>query len=131
VPFTASFIGNANILTGAVQSALRLAAGWQAEIRLGDGQLIRGTSEVDLAPGAAVEVAIRPEQMLPERQPVPNAIACRFLSETYLGGHFEQRVELCGRELRIRSAEPWGSELRGFSAPPDKVRVFPSSSPAS
>jgi ABC-type Fe3+/spermidine/putrescine transport system ATPase subunit len=57
--FVARFLGESNVLAGRVERV----EGGQVRLRLADGAIVAGTSETVFAPGAAVELMVRPEKI--------------------------------------------------------------------
>ncbi|SDE44939.1 ABC transporter ATP-binding protein [Rhodobacter capsulatus] len=85
--YVADFVGRANILPARV----RATTGARAEVELADGLRVEVTAPFAVPPGAAVEVAIRPEALRLALAPEPGvpAIAATVTHMTFFGEHIE------------------------------------------
>ena len=85
--YVADFVGRANILPARV----RATTGARAEVALADGLRVEVTAPFAVPPGAAVEVAIRPEALRLALAPEPGvpAIAATVTHMTFFGEHIE------------------------------------------
>ncbi|KQB12164.1 ABC transporter ATP-binding protein [Rhodobacter capsulatus] len=85
--YVADFVGRANILPARV----RATTGARAEVALADGLSVEVTAPFAVPPGAAVEVAIRPEALRLALAPEPGvpAIAATVTHMTFFGEHIE------------------------------------------
>jgi len=98
--FTANFIGESNFLQGTV--AAQEDGATLVEIA---GKPCRVAAEPAAEMGAAMPVFVRPERLrlVTADDAVANTIACRFVSELYLGESIIYTVELAdGQKLRVR-----------------------------
>jgi iron(III) transport system ATP-binding protein len=101
-PFIADFVGHSNILVGIPVRA----AGGAFAVRLADDQTLVLGAEPGGAPGARLQVAIRPEHVgLGTTAAGDNALRGRIVQRDFLGTRFEYVVEVGGATLRAVSAE--------------------------
>ncbi|HEY0123754.1 MAG TPA: ABC transporter ATP-binding protein [Rhizobium sp.] len=98
--FTANFIGESNFLQGRVTAH-------EEDTTLIDilGQSCRVAAEPTASAGASVAVFVRPERLrlVTAMDNIANAMACRLISQLYLGESIIYTVELAdGQKLKIR-----------------------------
>ncbi|WP_117192003.1 ABC transporter ATP-binding protein [Rhizobium terrae] len=102
-PFSASFIGSANLITGGSVSEV---FGGQAAIAFGDGQVLRGHAPLPVHPGSPALVAVRPQNIQPTEGADENRLLVRFGAANYLGDRFEQEAFLGECRLRLQTIRP-------------------------
>jgi ABC-type Fe3+/spermidine/putrescine transport system ATPase subunit len=126
--FVAGFIGQTNYLAGLVE---RLADG-VAEVRIGDGLIIRANQTVLCAAGQPVELAIRPEVIAIEkdsRAGLPVSRETNFASAlvertTFLGGLTIYHLRLSnGNELTASQTPNALGGRAGAPRPGDRVQL--------
>jgi ABC-type Fe3+/spermidine/putrescine transport system ATPase subunit len=126
----AEFVGTATFVDGSVVES---APGGLVVVKTGDGSMLHARPASPLSSGAAVRLAIRPENVVLSSEPPtgPNALPGTIVEQTYLGDHTESLVETLGTQLRVWhladidigakiywSAEP--QTIIGFPAPATK-----------
>ena len=96
--FVADFLGKANVLPGVVTAM----DGQIATIDLSAGQTIKVASPKPLPPGARVAVVVRPQRLVVGSATVPNGMAGRVVSTSYLGGSAVYEIDI-GQNTIIRA----------------------------
>jgi ABC-type Fe3+/spermidine/putrescine transport system ATPase subunit len=96
----AEFVGTATFVDGTV---VEVAPGGLVVVRTGDGSVLHARPASPLVAGAAVRLAIRPENVVLNSAPFsgPNALPGTIVEQTYLGDHTESLVETLGTQLRV------------------------------
>ena len=102
-PFIADFVGHSNILVGAPVRAADGSLG----VKLADDQTLALGAEPHGAPGAHLQVAIRPEHvgLATATSAGANVLRGRIVQRDFLGTRFEYVVEVGGATLRAISAD--------------------------
>ena len=115
--FVADFIGQANIIPGAVLSA----GGGTVSVSLAGVTVpVRAVKNASFAPGTAAAVVVRPENLLPSEG---EGIAGKVLTATFLGGRMEYEVALEGGGS-VLSFDPFIPGRRIFSEGEDILLSF-------
>jgi iron(III) transport system ATP-binding protein len=127
--FVADFIGSSTHLP----ATLEHDGGWV--VRINNGPSVRVSSVADAAPGLAVTVSLRPEQLRAQLQQSDGAlpfIRGRMVLASYLGPRTRITIEVEGAGERIEAEVPSGDPVAGLAqgetlllafAPAD-MRVF-------
>ncbi len=119
--FVADFIGDINLLAGTVENGA---------VRLACGVTLAGLDIAGLAPGAAVDLAIRPERIFLLRD-ASGAVAADLVHSAYLGTAVLHQLRLAdGAHVLIRETAgdgvkppPTGARL-SLNLPPSAIQVF-------
>lgn len=123
-PFSASFIGSANLLAGG--TVLQVLQS-EAVIAFPDGQTIRGSAPLPVEKGGPALVAVRPQNIRLMEVPNANRLSVRFGPANYLGDRFEQEAFLGESRLRLQTIQPapeghgiiWIARANTLIFPPD------------
>jgi iron(III) transport system ATP-binding protein len=108
-PFVADFIGTSSFLRGELKAVS--AEGTEATIRLGSGPTIRAALSRQIAPGAQVTVAVRPERLQLMRRAdgpggeVGTCLTARIASRSYFGARWQYQLEVDASVLKVETAE--------------------------
>ncbi|MFK3781203.1 ABC transporter ATP-binding protein [Agrobacterium sp. NPDC089420] len=124
-PFSASFIGSANLIAGGSVSEVSEK---EAVITFGDGQAIRGVAPLPLQSGSPAVVAVRPQNIRLAEVPDANRLLVHFGPANYLGDRFEQEAFLGECRLRLQAIRPapegqgniWIDRANALIFPPDE-----------
>ncbi|MGH8258454.1 MAG: TOBE domain-containing protein, partial [Steroidobacteraceae bacterium] len=124
--YVASFVGGSNLLDATVIER----HGEDVIVRLENGSVVTGFGNQALSSGDKAVVAIKPCDVLarPQSDVGPNVVDGQISSTTFLGGHIELCLSLCGsREFRVpipRDSEAAvGDRIRLFF-PPERVSIL-------
>ncbi|GAB4070837.1 ABC transporter ATP-binding protein [Ancylobacter sonchi] len=106
--FVGSFVGIANLLEGEVDAVDRAAGKVRIALDAGDRLWSRAPARwlADAAPGSRATVLLRPEDFRLEQPQVPDqetGIDVSFLSESFLGSHYELKLQAGATPLRVQS----------------------------
>ncbi|NIZ13023.1 ABC transporter ATP-binding protein [Phaeobacter sp. HF9A] len=102
--FVADFIGEANFIAGTIESR----DGAQHRVTL-DGATLSATGDVDVAPGTAVTLMIRPEHVQVSTEASANALPARLERTVFLGTDTHYY-------LRLHNGEPFIAREQNRSA---------------
>jgi putrescine transport system ATP-binding protein len=122
--FVADFVGNINLLEGVVESC----GGGEALVHCDEvGAKIRVRFERELAPGAPVCVALRPEKILISKEPPPGddrpTIPGVVFDLAYFGNHSLYRVRTAAGKIVEVSAQNRRREARRYLEWDDQVHL--------
>ncbi len=122
--FVADFVGNINLLEGVVEAC----AEGEAQVRCDEiGEPIRVRFEGELAPGARVCVALRPEKILISKEPPPGndrpTIPGVVFDLAYFGNLSLYRVRTAGGKIVEVSAQNRRREARRYLEWDDQVHL--------
>jgi putrescine transport system ATP-binding protein len=122
--FVADFVGNINLLEGVVEER----AGEEALVRCEElGAAIRVRYEGELAVGARVCLALRPEKILISKEPPPGndrpTIPGVVFDLAYFGNHSLYRVQTAGGKIVEVSAQNRRREARRYLEWDDQVHL--------
>ncbi|MDR6817546.1 iron(III) transport system ATP-binding protein [Neorhizobium sp. 2083] len=102
-PFSASFIGSANLISGGLIAAVSADG---ATVGLPGGQTLQGHAPLPVRQGEAALVAVRPQNIRLTEDADANRLLVRFGPANYLGDRFEQEAFLGESPLRLQAARP-------------------------
>jgi iron(III) transport system ATP-binding protein len=129
-PFVADFIGTSNFFSGSIVGA---DAGRMAIVRLDGGAELRTVLPRDLAPGARVTVAIRPEKLelstSPDNAPGEEGVvlAASVTTRSYIGGRWQYQLAVGGVVVKVESPADYDQEQLWLHVPIAGSVVFPAS----
>ncbi len=114
--FVAEFVGQCNFLTGTVVRSDRAGS----TLRLGDTPLSLDIETGDLAVGAAITVAIRPEAVTwaSNESDLPNTYVAKIRAASFLGDHYQYELIVDSFELSVSSPTAVVSETVRIHIPP-------------
>lgn len=95
--FVANFTGATNEVTGRVGEV----RGQEAMVELANGERIVASMMQPMAVGAAIRIALRPENISLGRQDALNAFKGRIIERRYQGTQTVYDVEMLGRKLEV------------------------------
>ncbi|MDF2620699.1 MAG: transporter, binding component [Xanthobacteraceae bacterium] len=106
--FVGGFIGIANMLEGEVAAVDRVGGRVLVALDAGDRLWSRAPERwlADATPGSRATVLLRPQDIKLERPEQPDQEAgteATFVSETFLGNHYELKLQAGGTLLRVQS----------------------------
>ena len=106
--FVGSFVGIANLLEGQVDSIDRAGGRVRIALDAGDRLWSRAPARwlADATPGSRASVLLRPEDLRLDRPQTPDreaGIDVSFLSESFLGSHYELKLQAGDTPLRVQS----------------------------
>ncbi|QJP14132.1 ABC transporter ATP-binding protein [Starkeya sp. ORNL1] len=129
-PFVADFIGTSNFFSGAVVAA---DAARTALVRLDGGAEMRTVLPRDLAPGARVTVAIRPEKLelttSPDHAPGEEGVVlpASVTTRSYIGGRWQYQLTVGGVVVKVESPADYDQAQLWLHVPTAGSVVFPAS----
>ena len=128
--YVVDFLGLTNWFTGTVVGIVD----GMAEVALDSGPRLRGTAGPGITAGAAVSVAVRPEDFRVAGGESENVISGVVRESLFMGSHVQHYLDLPGRQDQVviqtgRAVRPGrGAETRWY-AEPSLTRVLPATEP--
>jgi iron(III) transport system ATP-binding protein len=129
-PFVADFIGSSNFLEGrVVQGGVD-----RVSVELAGGQRIHAAATRPVAPGAHVQVALRPERLAIHAEPpasgAENVLEATITGRSYLGARTLYIADIGGgATLRVESDRLFEGSRAWVEVPPASCVLFPTESP--
>jgi iron(III) transport system ATP-binding protein len=132
--FVAEFVGQCNFLSGTVVRSDHTTTG----LRLDDAQVALDIQTGDLAVGAHITVAVRPESVTwvtgRHASDVPNTYAAQIRAASFLGDHYQYELMVDKFEISVSSPTAVTSETVRIHIPPAacpivEQAVFPATAP--
>ncbi|MEQ8445159.1 MAG: ABC transporter ATP-binding protein [Pelagibacterium sp.] len=120
-PFSASFIGNANLVEVEGEQGVQ---GDGCIVKLADGQILRGHAPGDRLSSGQQLLSIRPHKISSAPLAGASEIKVEFGTESYLGDHFEQQVTVAGSTLRLTLETPVAHGPGSIWIKPEDAAVF-------
>ena len=121
-PFSASFIGSANLMAGG--TVTKTSSG-EAVVAFPDGQTLRGSTPLPVDQGASALVAVRPQNIRVTGAAEENQLTVRFGPANYLGDRFEQEAFFGDCRLRLQTDRPAPEGQGSIWINSQDVLIFP------
>ena len=131
--FVANFVGDNTIFQGILSSTSSLRSAAHCEIRLANGDSLRGLNVNAASAGQAVNACIRPERILVhtgEVKPAENCVSAMLRDVIYFGDHLRLRCEVERQAqatvkipLSSIAAPPIGQAI-WLHLPPEHLRIY-------